>query len=317
MTKKIRICALVYVDESKSGGLPNNKSTNLRASYFLQAFTLNRSLLTNGLPQLNVYTNRTDIGKDLHRLSAQFPINFCDLNSSDWVPGNVAFSQAHHKIDLLRQVAEELSNEEILLLLDTDVICLKHFDIETIGNVGGAAYNISDQCFQAYGHNTVCSDLNLLTGLTLTNPSWYGGEFLIGNRSFLKKLLQEIDIVTPRYISTCSRLHHQGDEAIISAALNRLNPQSFIDVMPLNIVYRFWTGRTEHIQRGFWYALNSTFLHLPSEKKLLERLAKGHGRIRNTIFPALYIRSILRKALSESKHYIKQKLFFRRPVSIR
>ncbi|HEX8349853.1 MAG TPA: hypothetical protein VF598_07815 [Hymenobacter sp.] len=230
------------------------------------------------------------------------PINFCQLIFNEWVPGKVGFYQAHYKIDLLKQVYDTLEEDEILLLLDTDILCLKKFNTDVIGGITSAAYNISDQCFQTYGFERVRSDLNFLTDQELVNPAWYGGEFLIGDREFLKKLIHEINFVLPRYIKAWRDLHHHGDESIISSALNRLPANTFLDVTPLNVVNRFWTVRTKHTQRSIGYALESVFLHLPSEKGFLESLAKGSDHIGRSTIAHLYFRSAFRSTMSKLKY---------------
>ena len=266
--------ALVFLD-SDGGGSPNLRRHD-PWSYVAQAVTLNRSMLAAGLPRLTIVTNAVDaVDAYLSRLDPCVPPAVIALRSSLKLPKGTKFYAAHFKLDLLEQVAPTVPEDRLLLLLDTDIIVQHALDSEVLRRCaipGVGAFDISDQEFFAYGAARVIADLESVAGRPLRNPRWYGGEFLLASHRFVDRLLPVARECFERYRALSRELHHQGDEAFVSAAMNILADEGheIIDVGAYRAVGRHWSGNTHRDLRWF---RNCALLHLPDCKGLLAREA--------------------------------------------
>ena len=274
--------------------LTNQPSVNTRRtglamqrSYVRQALALTRSL--NGLgKRLRVFTNDQATLLDItlsESRSATSPYIIQELCFPSDIPTTIRFFAAHHKVFLFSLFAQEAHCN---CLLDTDVVVnpakrsLTQL-LEENPQVDGWVYDISDQVFPAYGTAVVQGDLRREMGVQHPFPRWYGGEFIIGNARLFKYLHEECQQQLGKYIETSSRLHHNSDECLVSAALNN-NYQKLIlaDAGASGLVVRHWANRTLHVQRPAGVLRQSLFWHLPSSKDALA-LYRRHGN-----FPILY-----------------------------
>ncbi len=271
-------CALVFLDAEVAGS-PNLRGGE-RFSYVAQAVTLNHSLLAAGLPRLTVATNAIDsVDNYLSMLDPAIRPAVFALRPSIDLAKETPFYGAHFKLDLLEQMAPTLSDNRLLLLLDTDVIAQHSIDPDLLRRCyasGVGAFDISDQEFSAYGSRRVIDDLERVAGLPLRNPRWFGGECLLVSRDFIGQLVPVARACFGRYREMMSDLNHQGDEAFISAALNILSErgQTIIDIGAYRTVGRHWSGSTHRDLRWF---KGCALLHLPGCKALLARQANRHA----------------------------------------
>ncbi|MBN3752328.1 response regulator receiver protein [Paraburkholderia sp. Tr-20389] len=266
--------ALVFLDKEGAGS-PNLRSCD-PSSYVAQAVTLNRSMLAAGLPQLTVVTNAIDaFNAHLSHLAPGPQPSVTLLRSTTELPKGTTFYASHFKLDLLEQVAPTLPQDRLLLLLDTDIIAQCGIDADLLRRCamsGVGAFDISDQEFFAYGADRVAADLESVAGRSLRNPRWYGGEFLLASRGFIDQLVPVARECFERYQALVRELHHQGDEAFVSAAMNILSDEGheIIDVGPYRAIGRHWSGNTHRDLRWF---RNCAFVHLPDCKTMLAREA--------------------------------------------
>ncbi|MBP0588553.1 response regulator receiver protein [Paraburkholderia sp. LEh10] len=268
-------CALVFLADGGIGS-PNLRKGD-RFSYVAQAVTLNRSLLAARLPRLTIASNAPrEISDYLSRFEADLCPTVIPLASSLELPEGTPFYGAHFKLDLLEQMAQTLPEGKLLLLLDTDVIAQHGLDMDLLRRChasGVGAFDISDQEFFAYGASRVIADLERVAGRSLGNPRWFGGEFLLASREFIDRLVPVARACFDRYRAVIGELHHQGDEAFVSAALNILSDegQRIIDVGEYRAIGRHWSGNTHRDLRWFRHC---ALLHLPDCKTLLGREAR-------------------------------------------
>ncbi len=75
----------------------------------------------------------------------------------------------------------------------------------------------------------------------------------------------------PKYEGVIGALHHVGDEAVVSAAINlaRLDGLVIVNADCGGGVARWWTARTEAPIRRFREIEDRSLLHLPSDKEFL------------------------------------------------
>jgi hypothetical protein len=267
-------CSLVFLDEQASGS-PNSRDGE-PLSYIAQAVTLNRSLLAAGLPRLTVVSYATGvIGDYLSRLAAEWRPTVRQLRSSLELSKETSFYAAHFKIDLLEQMAATLTDGQLLLLLDTDVIARHGLPTELLQRcraAGAGVFDITDQECSAYGATRVVADLERVAGRTLHNPRWFGGEFLLATRSFIGQLIPLARACFSRYRDLLPELNHQGDEVFISAAINILSDEGHprFELGAYRAVGRHWSGNTH---RDLQWFRQYAFLHLPDRKAELAKLA--------------------------------------------
>lgn len=278
------VFCLLYVSDNKE------KYINMRfggiESYLYCASYLGRSLERIGL-KLTILTNDKEF--ILRRCP---PLRFARVAQLDFgldVPNDIAFQSAHHKIEIINYIANTYV-EGRYLILDVDVVCvngaLRHLVKKGTSTSVASALDISDHVYCAYGREEVQSGLRLLSKGQLA--TWFGGEFLLGTPSFFRRLSEEIISIWPDYVAHCHALHHQGDEAVVSAALCRmLEKNERITCVPQGqLIVRWWNTITVHRQIGLFSALRSGLMHLPSDKNFITFCAKAN--ISPSFFPIMY-----------------------------
>jgi hypothetical protein len=192
------------------------------------------------------------------------------------VPSGIKFYSAHFKFDALRYLAS-LSNC-YSVFCDLDVVCINKFPqcLQHLVEAGiPISYDISDQVIPAYGHDVIIRDLTTI-GKIKSEGRWSGGEFLAGTAAFFHSLVMEIDRLYGNYITNVETLHHVGDEAVTSAAIESLRRSGLYiaDAGTLGIIGRYWSIRVLHPQKSFDYYKSCFLLHLPSDKKLISDIAE-------------------------------------------
>jgi len=186
------------------------------------------------------------------------------------VPRTTPFYVAHFKLDIFKAFGHEIFGERIALI-DLDTVLLRRLP----PTASLAAYDISDQVFPAYGRHRIGSDMELVSGRSLSDPRWYGGEFVMGSATEFATVSRYIDSCWTNYVENFSSLHHVGDEMIMSCALNmaRADGVRIVDYGQGNVVARWWTARTSHRQAAFDAISGAALLHLPADKAFLAKEA--------------------------------------------
>lgn len=218
------------------------------------------------------------------------------------VPHGIKFYSAHFKVDAFRHIGS--LNVNYAALCDIDVVCLRsapkilaHIIEKNIPLV----YEISDQVIPAYGHDVIIKDIEEIT-CEKSEGRWIGGEFISGPPSFFAMLAKEIDGLLPRYFSRIEKMHHVGDEAYTSSAIEKIRRRGTYvgDAGLLGIVGRYWNASNLHPQKPFAYFKNCFLLHLPADKKLLAKLGMGEFCLQNSNeFIELYEKNIRKTRLKQ------------------
>lgn len=308
-TVTVMPCALVYIDR-KGKGSPNCTDVD-PFCYVEQAITLNRSLLAAGMPVLTIVTNaRPEIQRYLSSINEQERPKLHDLTPSLSLPPTTRFYAAHFKLDLLEEIAQGsqgLPDGALALLLDTDMVALRQVDQDLLPRCyrnGVGAFDISDQEFFAYGARRVVRDLEVVAGKQLKSPRWYGGECLLVSASFVKELVPRARDCFQRYSLVMDGLNHNGDEVFVSAALNLLadDGHPIIDVGSYRMVGRHWSGNTHRDLRWFRHC---SLLHLPDQKKMLEKQARMRNFERDRIWRRIASAHILACLVSPVKRLLR------------
>jgi hypothetical protein len=267
----IHLYGLLRIDEQEQASVNlTTKDFSEHLSVYTRAgVTLARSLKARGI-SLTILTNRRDLVLP-HISSSQDSLSVLEIPFTTEVPHGTQFYSAHFKLDGYRYLST--LTYDYVGLCDLDMVCL-HDMPDSFRNIIAAKiplyYDISDQVIPAYGRNIILENLTSIHGLN-SEGRWCGGEFISGPPSFFGLLTRAVEEVYPRYIANLPSMHHIGDEAYTSAALETIRRKlgCLGDAGTLGIVGRFWNAPVKHPQKPFEYFRDCFLLHLPVDKPFL------------------------------------------------
>ncbi len=270
----MKLYGLLHVCESE------RSAVNLRASDFRDqiavyvgcASTLARSLRRQGL-EFTLLTNDADYLKSASELAGSLHIEEIVFRTE--VPSGASFYSAHFKLDVFRYLSEV--DHPYVAFCDLDMVCTREMPADVAREVTlgrPMCYDISEQVTPAYGAAVIASDLQYLHGHA-SEGRWYGGEFIAGPPDFFRTLFSAVSSVYDGYVENIHRLHHVGDEAVTSAALElmRRDGIQLVDAGSLGCVGRYWNSDVRHDQKDVSCYLDRFLLHLPADKRFLASVA--------------------------------------------
>lgn len=309
----IQVFGLLHLDENQKTAM-NFSTANFREQilvYVNNAKVLSNSLALNGI-SYTILTNNRSLIQNIASANDQTSLEVIEIPFSTKIPDGTQFYSAHYKLDALRYLASLSSG--YYALCDLDMVCINGFPscLNNLINSGiPLCYDISDQVIPAHGHDVIIRDLSAINGLE-SEGRWSGGEFISGTPEFFARLVKEIDGIYENYISNISSLHHVGDEAFTSAALECLRRSGvyIADAGTLGIVGRYWNTYVLHPQKPFDYFKKCFLLHLPADKIFLSDLAQRDMEALSQ-FKVLYARhqrsvlTKLKKVALFSRHFLK------------
>jgi len=279
----IEIYGLLHFDEDEKSAM-NVATKDFQDQvliYVNNAIMLSKSLLTQGITFTLVTNNKSLVTSC--KPDAIDNLKIIEINFDTCVPTGIRFYSAHFKLDVYRYLAS--LNKDYIALCDLDVVCINEYPqclINIIKNGIPLCYDITDQVITAYGHEVIIRDLKAIHGLD-SEGRWTGGEFISGPPKFFKALMTEVDRIYNQYIANLSELHHIGDEAVISSALEVMRRQGWYiaDAGTLGIIGRYWNyEQISHCQKSFDYFKKCFLLHLPADKRFIsDNLTKLNGNI--------------------------------------
>ncbi len=276
---KLQLFGLLHLKENQLSAV------NLRTKdfadqvqiYIRNAINLSNTLQSQGV-SFTLLTNKKHIVDDYLR-SEKNTLQVEEIPFITEVPNGVRFYSAHFKLDAFRYLSNLAS--EYVGLCDIDIACANIYPtcLENIVNAKlPLCYDISDQVIPAYGHEVIITDLKIIHGVD-SEGRWFGGEFISGSPEFFSALVEEIERIYPNYIANISKLHHVGDEAFTTAALELLKRKGVCigDAGTLGIVGRYWNTNTLHSQKPFENFKECFLLHLPADKRFLAEVSMQEG----------------------------------------
>jgi hypothetical protein len=266
--------------------------------YLRNALTLNNSLKEKGL-KFKLITNNFDLLSKYIKPN-MLNIEILEVKMASYIPKGLPFYSAHYKLEAFRYIAENTT--EYAIFCDLDMIAVNEVPFVLLNCVRKGLplyYDITSQVIPAYSSEKIISDLSLL----INQPSegrWAGGELIAGQPQFFSKLVKVIEEILPQYLENVKLLHHIGDEAYTSAALEILRSRGeyISDAGTLGIVQRYWCGLTKHKQANFEFYRGVFLLHLPSSKNLLSWTSSNEKIIRN--FHFIYKLYLIFKSLNKT-----------------
>lgn len=245
------------------------------------------TLITNDIRRLRDRCNVLGIE---HLDLVEYPFNWA-------VPKGIRFYSAHFKLELIEAFGTGRFGE-CAGLIDIDTVLCKPLDLPGLVENGLTAYDITGFEVAAYGQQRISNDLEAVAGRALSDPRWYGGEFLVGTAVGFAAVAEKIQKCWPNYLKGINGLNHVGDEMVVSAAINLAVEAGLplINADRAGGVVRWWTARTASPIPPFKLISNRSLLHLPSDKEFLAHFPLNFfagGR-----FAAAYRRYAARKLLT-------------------
>lgn len=194
------------------------------------------------------------------------------------VPADINFYSAHFKIDAFRYFSGFPG--ERFNLIDLDVVCLGDYSVLSQLSDDIVVYDITREISEEFGLDRLCLDFSLL-GLAKNNLKWYGGEFISAPASFYGDLYARVKRINERYLSCYKKLHHQGDEMLVSCAINEMTDAGVrvVDASSMGVIHRHWSGVAGYNQLFLWSVIfKLAFIHLPQDKKMLAWFSSFIGK---------------------------------------
>ena len=183
------------------------------------------------------------------------------------VPQDVPFYSAHYKLELAELLAQGATDRRVAIL-DLDAVMIRPLTLD------------DDRLYVCdHGSRGVSAamrrDLSQIADEALDDPSWIGGEFLLGRPEHYAKLVALIKRQWPHYVEHIGAFHLVSDETTLSAAV-ALMKKNGDPIAPAEVpggLARHWSIRTGLPMPPLAEALRASILHLPADKKFLAREA--------------------------------------------
>jgi len=266
---KTKFYGLLYI--SKKDSTPNLNYRYRKNRVFI--YSKNAENLFFTLKKINyeflIVTNKPNIVKKF--VSDEIKIK--KIKFVRKVPKSISFFSSHFKLDLYKYLSNKSGYNGIL---DLDMILINNFSDKFLKLIGktNMVMNLNDNKNKKY-NKTIKNSLKLCNNLSSNDSYWYGGEFIIGNKNFYKKIYNYSKLHIKNYLSNLDKVHHHGDEMLLNSALQTIKhnkKKTFVDISNRKVIARYWTINTFHKQKKIEYYLNHSLLHLPSDKKFLSKL---------------------------------------------
>ncbi len=246
-----------------------------RSLYLRNAVTLHRSLACVGVPMALLTNDRETLVQQLGRLGIDDEMDIREIDFPTPLPDGLNFFSSHHKIDAFRYLAGQQPGAYVGLV-DLDVVAMNGppaaWD-DLVARRVPVVYDVSDMMVPAVGADRIRHDMQQVWP-GVVEGRWMGGEFLAGRPAFFRQLVETVETILPRYLEVRDRLYHEGDETLISVAVEKLRQDGLFvaDAGMSGIVARYWSVATIHWQEPLERFGDVFLLHLLLDKRFLAGL---------------------------------------------
>jgi hypothetical protein len=278
MKPPLRIFTLIHVqrgEQSVHNASVNSFEEQVRL-YVSCAGRLRDSLRHYGL-DLTVLTNDRE---SIDRVNDEFEIPVTRIPCDLPVPSGIHFYSAHFKIDAFRYLAT--LDDPYVALIDADMRCINPIPAGLQAAIARGVpvyFDVTAQVSPAHGAASIVADKRRLMG-GWSAGLWAGGEFISGPPAFFRRVYDECLHVAQPYFADYQAFHHQSDETLASAALERLmigREIPLLEAGALSVVARYWSIPTLHVQPSLAAYAGHMLLHLPADKGVLARSSAADG----------------------------------------
>ena len=290
---KIFFFGFLYID--KKAGKLNFQSKNFEERYSVylkNAALLNLSIRKYGYKFIILTNNKAYIEKKIKKEIKDF-ISIKEILFDTYVPRNMHFFSCHYRVDVFRYFSTLKNTFSILLDLDVVIIKnLKKINFRKLSN-NGIVHDISSNFFSAYGLKKVWCDLEILTGFTIDNAKWYGGDFIAGSEKFFRILYLKTKKYQAKLVKLSKNFHIYTDEFFLTAAILDIKKNAnykIVDGNKIKIWSRYWSVNTKHKQHKIENYLKFFMLHLPADKNFIANFYDSPSSVK--YFKTVYINKI-------------------------
>ncbi len=304
LSAPLRVVALLIVDR-ESEVFANLRSARGAGDIYVScAALLAKSAHAAGYP-VTIFTNEEALVRQrFEALGVSGPVRIEQRDFVSRLDRTVSHRSAHHKLDIIRELAEG-EDGPISMLVDLDAVFIRPLRPNELPNVRQiGCYDITSM-MRAESAGRSDGDIRALTlRFRDTGPRWFGGEVIAGSAAKFRELVGYLDEVEQRYWSLRHQLYHNGDEAPVSSALNLYLAKggAIGEMGDRHTILRWWTAGRPFQQPDFATSLDRAILHLPADKEFLASVADGP-------FDS-------RRFVSAYRRYARPKLFTRRLKSV-
>jgi hypothetical protein len=268
--------------------------------YLSNASLLSKSLAHQGI-KFTLLTNNAD-KLNHHALGVNQKLNIKEIKTETSIPSGTKFFSAHYKVEVFRYISKWSGSYAIFC--DLDVVCLRPLPsvFKNISKLGTPLiYDVTDQIIPVDGHDVMIQTFESINKIA-SEGRWLGGEFIAGTPQFFEILTNQIDEILPTYFSLIEtkQIKTQGnDEVYTTAAIERLNRTGnhISDAGQMNVIGRFWSSGTKHIQKPFTHFESMFLLHLPADKYFLKKMDSKTIEFNPDNFLKDYKKYILKKKI--------------------
>jgi len=265
INKKLVFYSLLFFQKNeKIPNLSKFYSKKKELIYCKLALNLAGSIHKQGFKHILITNNKSKINELIHY---NFPIQ--QINFKKLLNKKTKFYSAHFKIDVIKILSQKKYKS---CLLDLDILITKKFSKKFL--MLAKNFNlVSSLDYKTY-NKEISLVYKILCNLNIKKPKWYGGEFILGDPIFFKKLYSQIMKIYPNYKKNLNNFFHVGDETLLNSALQILLIKKkilFKDIKNSNIIIRYWSILNTDI-RKLSQAIDNIFLHLPSDKFFLSKI---------------------------------------------
>lgn len=263
----ISFYGLLHIDEAKRAAFDAEADADDPFMVYIRnAIVSGRSLMHFGYPYRLVTNAPIGVARRL-ALAGGDDIALLEHEFVWQVPRGVPFFSAHYKLELAELLASGALGERVALLdLDTAMIAPLALEDEALYVCDHTAREVTD---------AMRRDLALIAGQPLDDPSWIGGEFLLGRPAHFAPLIALIKRDWARYIEHIATYQIVSDETPLAAAIAQMKAAGD-PIAPAEVaggLARHWSIRTSRPMRPLRDALRASILHLPADKHFLAREA--------------------------------------------
>ena len=263
--KNITFYSLLFFEKNeKITNLSRILNKNKDYIYSKMALNLSKSIHNLGYQHVLVTNDKLKIRK---LVNYKYPLK--ELKFKKILDSNTRFYSAHYKIDVFKYLSNKKNRS---CLLDLDILIVKKFTKKFLSL--SKHKNLIFSLNYDSGYNKKINFIfEKLCKFKIYKPKWYGGEFILGNSLFFKRLYIQIMKIYPNYKKNLNNFFFIGDETLTNSALQiLLNKKkiSFYDIRNCNFITRYWSILNYDLVK-LNSVLRNIFLHLPSDKLFLSK----------------------------------------------
>ena len=186
------------------------------------------------------------------------------------VPAGLGFAAAHRKLEVIARFGDRAFGPRPALVdLDTELV--RPIPTALLEEPDAVhALDLTQPMTREFGTRLGAYQAAILDRQTAA-ARWFGGEFICAPAAVYARIAALVAQCWHRYLTLAPGSVHEGDEALVSAALSALagDGAKIVDAGAEGVVARWWSARTNVAMPRFREIAGAALLHLPADKPFL------------------------------------------------